>query len=90
LPYRKGRTFEDYAGKAGLKRLGRKKWTKHVLAIARQLASALEVDDVVIGGGNAKRLRALPAGVRRGSNADALVGGVRLWREARRLAPHRA
>jgi len=79
LPYRKGRTYEDYAGKAGLARLGKRKWRKHVLKIVKLLVAALEIDDVVLGGGNAKRLHALPAGVRRGSNADALTGGIRLW-----------
>jgi polyphosphate glucokinase len=81
LPYRKGRTYEDYAGKAGLERLGKRKWRKHVLKIVALLVAALEIDDVVLGGGNAKRLHALPAGVRRGSNADALTGGIRLWSE---------
>jgi polyphosphate glucokinase len=80
LPYRKGKTYEDYAGKRGLKRLGKKKWRKHVTKIVERLRTALEVDDVVLGGGNAKRLRELPDGVRCGSNADAFEGGVRLWR----------
>jgi polyphosphate glucokinase len=91
LPYRKGRTYEDYVGKAGLARLGKHKWRKHVLKIVTLLTAALEIDDVVLGGGNAKRLHALPAGVRRGSNADALTGGIRLWSEppvaARRRVP---
>jgi len=80
LPYRKGRTYEDYAGKAGLRRLGKKKWRKHVTKIVEQLREALEVDDVVIGGGNARRLEPLPDGVRRRSNADAFTGGFKLWR----------
>ena len=80
LPYRKGRTYEDYAGKAGLKRLGKKKWRKHVTKIVERLRTALEVDDVVLGGGNARLLHDLPEGVRCGGNADAFAGGVRLWR----------
>jgi 6-phosphogluconate dehydrogenase len=44
------------------------------------LKAALEADDVVIGGGNAKLLHTLPKGVRLGSNADAFVGGYRLWK----------
>jgi hypothetical protein len=47
--------------------------------VVTRLSAALEVDDVVVGGGNAKKLRRLPRGVRRGSNADAFTGGYRLW-----------
>ncbi|HWF83962.1 MAG TPA: ROK family protein, partial [Vicinamibacterales bacterium] len=79
LPYKKGRTYEDYVGHAGLKRLGRKKWEKHVAAVVDLLATALEADDVVIGGGNIKLLRRLPVGARRGDNRHAFVGGYRLW-----------
>ncbi len=81
LPYQKGKTYEDYAGRAGLERLGKRKWRKHVTKIVERLRSALEVDEVVLGGGNAKLLHELPDGVRCGSNADALAGGVRLWRD---------
>jgi len=80
LPYKNGKTYEDYAGKAGLKRFGKKKWRRHVMKIVERLRTALEVDDVVLGGGNAKLLHELPEGVRGGSNADAFAGGVRLWR----------
>lgn len=79
LPYKKGRTYEDYVGKTGLKRLGRKKWRRAVLDVMARLKSAFEITDIVLGGGNAKLLDALPPGVRRGSNANAFVGGFRLW-----------
>lgn len=79
LPYKKGRTYEDYVGKAGLKRWGKKKWRRHVVDVIARLKAALEVSDVVIGGGNAKLLKTLPRGVRRGSNANAFIGGFRLW-----------
>jgi predicted NBD/HSP70 family sugar kinase len=83
LPYRKGRTYEDYVGKAGLRRLGKKRWRQHVANVITMFKTALEVDEVVIGGGNAKRLTRVPRGVRIGGNADAFLGGVRLWtREA--------
>jgi len=81
LSYKKG-TVEAYVGALGLKRLGRKKWEKHVMLGIERLMSALLVDDVVIGGGNAKKLRVLPAGCRLGSNANAFVGGFRIWQEA--------
>lgn len=84
LPYRKGRTYEEYVGKAGLERLGQKKWRRHVLAVISQLRAAFEVDDVVVGGGNVKLLHRLSRGVRRGRNADAFVGGVRLWKGTER------
>jgi polyphosphate glucokinase len=81
LPYRKGRTYEDYVGLRGLKRLGKKRWRQHVLLVIEQLQAALEPDDVVIGGGNAKRLAELPMGCRFGDNANAFVGGFKLWKE---------
>ncbi len=80
LPYRKGRTYEDYVGKAGLRRLGKKRWRQHVANVITMFKTALEVDEVVIGGGNAKRLARVPRGVRIGGNADAFLGGVRLWK----------
>ena len=81
LPYRKGRTYEDYVGLRGLNRLGKKRWRQHVLVVIEQLQAALEPDDVVIGGGNAKRLTELPMGCRPGENANAFVGGFKLWNE---------
>lgn len=83
LPYKKGRTYEDYVGLAGLKRLGRKKWRRHVADVVHLLATALEADDVVLGGGNVKLLGALPAGARRGANSHAFAGGYRLWQTRR-------
>jgi predicted NBD/HSP70 family sugar kinase len=81
LPYKKGRTYEDYLGIRGLKRLGKKKWRRHVADIAESLKSALEADYVVLGGGNAKLLKTLPPGCRMGDNATAFIGGFRLWDE---------
>lgn len=81
LPYKKGRTYEEYIGKAGLRRSGKKKWRRHVADVTNRLKAALEADYVVVGGGNAKFLQTLPAGVRLGRNADAFVGGYRLWKE---------
>ena len=80
LPYKNGRTYEEYVGKAGLERAGKKKWRRHVVDVVNRLKAALEADEIVIGGGNAKYLRRLPPGVRRGGNGQAFVGGYRLWR----------
>ncbi|HEY1718030.1 MAG TPA: ROK family protein [Verrucomicrobiae bacterium] len=79
LPYKKGRTYEDYVGLAGLKRLGKKKWRRHVNDVVTQLKTALAADYVVLGGGNAKLLKKLPAGSELGDNANAFRGGLRLW-----------
>jgi polyphosphate glucokinase len=79
LPYRKGLTFEDYVGKRGRKRLGKKRWRKHVLNVVELLRSAFLPEDVVLGGGNAKHLKALPEGTRVGANAHAFKGGYALW-----------
>jgi polyphosphate glucokinase len=81
LPYKKA-TFEDYVGIRGLRRLGKKKWRKCVADMVARLTAALEPDDVVLGGGNVKRLAALPPGCRAGDNANAFLGGFRLWADA--------
>jgi polyphosphate glucokinase len=78
LSYRKG-TYEDYVGIRGLKRLGKKKWRKHVAFGVTRLISALRLDDVVLGGGNANNLEDLPPGCRLGTNAKAFIGGFRMW-----------
>jgi polyphosphate glucokinase len=80
LPFRK-RTYEEYVGRAGRKRLGKKRWEKTVHEVVDALTAALAPDYVVIGGGLADQLAALPAGARLGSNANAFVGGFRLWNE---------
>jgi polyphosphate glucokinase len=80
LPYKKG-TYEDYVGARGLARRGKKKWRKHVADVVERLVAALEPDDVVIGGGNVKKLKKLPPGCRVGANVNAFQGGFRLWQE---------
>jgi polyphosphate glucokinase len=80
LPYRKGRTYEEYVGKAGLKRLGKSRWRRHVAEVTRQLGAAFDADEIVLGGGNARLLQTLPPGTRRGSNRNAFMGGHRLWK----------
>jgi polyphosphate glucokinase len=79
LPYRHGRTFEEYVGERGRKRFGGKKWRKAVIDVIERLGKALEVDEVVVGGGNARRLKRLPKATRRVTNSNAFIGGVRLW-----------
>jgi polyphosphate glucokinase len=79
LPYREGKTFEEYLGARGLKRLGRKKWCRRVGDVVERLRAALLVDYVVIGGGNVNKVDELPEGARRGKNDNAFLGGFRLW-----------
>jgi polyphosphate glucokinase len=78
LPYKKG-TFEDYVGRASLERHGKKKWRRHVADVVARLIAALEPEDTVIGGGNARELDELPPHTRLGDNANAVGGGFRLW-----------
>ena len=80
LPYKKG-TYEDYVGRAGLERHGKKKWRRHVADVVARLVAALEPDDTVIGGGNVRKLKALPPHCRAGDNANAFRGGFRMWGE---------
>jgi len=81
LPYRKG-TFEDYVSAQKLEDVGKKKWQKYVTDVVSRLIAALEPRDVVIGGGNVNNLKELPPGCRAGNNANAFLGGFRLWEEA--------
>jgi polyphosphate glucokinase len=78
LPYRKS-TFEDYVGIRGLKKYGKRKWRKFVFDVVERLITALEPDEVVLGGGNVKNLKKLPPRCREGDNANAFRGGFRLW-----------
>ena len=82
LPYKKGRTYEDFVGARGLKRLGGKKWRRTVNEVVVQLSTLLEADYVVIGGGNARKLKRLPKNTRLGSNYFAFLGGFRIWHHA--------
>ena len=82
LPYRDGKTYEDFLGKRGLDRMGKKSWRRLVGEIVPRLQAAFQVDEVVLGGGNVKLLKTLPPGSRLGSNAHAFVGGLRLWEPA--------
>jgi polyphosphate glucokinase len=78
LPYKKG-TYEDYVGLQGLEKRGTKKWRKDVADVVARLTAALEPDEVVLGGGNTKKLKKLPLGCRAGDNANAFLGGFLLW-----------
>ncbi len=80
MVYKKGKTYEGYAGEDGLRRRGLKKWRKAIEDIVEQLSTALEADYVILGGGNARKLKSLPKGARLGNNDFAFLGGFRMWR----------
>lgn len=86
LSYRNG-VVEDYVGVRALERLGKKKWRGYVEFVLERLIDALYPDDVVLGGGNAKKLKKLPPGCRLGNNAYAFVGGTRMWEPATSYEP---
>jgi predicted NBD/HSP70 family sugar kinase len=79
LSFRNG-TYEDYIGARALKRLGRKRWQKYVEYGTARMIEALHPDDVVLGGGNTKKLKKLPPGSRAGTNLCAFAGGFRMWK----------
>jgi polyphosphate glucokinase len=81
LPYKKG-TYEKYLGQRGFEKRGKTKWRRNVADVVARLTAALQPDDVVLGGGNVRKLKELPPGCRAGDNSHAFVGGFRLWEEA--------
>jgi len=80
LPYGKT-TFEDYVGARGLEKHGKKKWRRYVADVVQRLMAAIEPDEVVLGGGNARKLKEIPQGCRIVENSNAFLGGFRLWQE---------
>ena len=83
LPYKKGKTYEEWVGKQAYEKLGRKKWEKVVGEVVGVLKFALQADYVVLGGGNAKKIKSVPEGARLGANTNAFIGGFRLWDDHR-------
>ena len=81
LPYKHGKTYEDYVGLRGLRRLGKARWRAAVRDVIERLSAALGVEYVVVGGGNARLLRSLPKHARLGNNEHAFRGGFQLWKE---------
>lgn len=75
------KTYEDYVGARGLKKYGKKKWRRLVNFGVARLTEALHPSDIVLSGGNAKRIKKLPSGCRAGDNANAFIGGFRMWEE---------
>jgi polyphosphate glucokinase len=84
LPYRSGRTYEEFVGRAGLERLGKKRWRKYVLDVIERLRTALEAEYVELGGGNSVLMENFPKYVHLGDNANAFKGGFLLWEEPKK------
>lgn len=81
LGYKNGKSYEDYLGLRGLKKMGKKKWRRYVAKVTKSLKVALDADYVVLGGGNSKLLKKLPLGAKLGSNENAFLGGFRMWQK---------
>ena len=79
LPYKKRKTFEEYVGVRAKEKLGKKKWREEVASVISILQCAILPDSIVLGGGNAKDLKELPAGCLLGDNANAFAGGFAVW-----------
>jgi polyphosphate glucokinase len=80
-PWHKGKTYEEYLGRKGLKKLGKKRWNRLLAKAIDQTANTFNWDHLYIGGGNAKEIDfTLPPNVTIISNEDGLFGGVALWR----------
>lgn len=90
LPYRKRKAFEDYVGEKSRLECGQRRWRRYVFDVVARLMVAMQADSLLLGGGNARRMRRhldrLPAGTRIGSNVDAFRGGFRLWQPAHERA----
>src|ERR1700733_11755946 len=85
LPYKKGRTYEEYIGLAGLERRGVKRWRRSVLDVLERLRAAFICDSVLLGGGNAKLMKDLPSHVILGANSNVIDGGIKLWQDVSAL-----
>ena len=86
LPYGPGKTFFDRLGAAAIETVGEQAWLAAVAEVTGMLREAFLADYILLGGGNAKRVRPLPAHTRCGGNEDAFTGGFRLWEEI--VEPH--
>ena len=84
LPYKKGKTYEEYIGLAGLERRGKKRWRASVTDIVDRLRAAFVADHVLLGGGNAKLMKKLPEATTLGANSNAIAGGIALWHQEQR------
>lgn len=79
-PFKKKKTYEDYVGKAALKKVGKKRWNKRVAEVVAQVLPIWNPRKLYLGGGNAKHLELdLPPNVSITPNIAGLLGGIALW-----------
>ncbi len=75
-------TYEDYIGRRGLDKYGKKRWNKYLLEVIKQTLNTFNWDHLYLGGGNTKKIEFdLPENVTVVSNDTGLLGGVALWRD---------
>ncbi|MDB5336511.1 MAG: hypothetical protein JWN70_2130 [Planctomycetaceae bacterium] len=79
LPSHLGKSCGEILGRGGLRKLGTRAWREAVKTLVHAFLPAFEVDYVVLGGGNAKLIKEVPAGARVAHNQTAFRGGFRLW-----------
>ena len=79
---KKGMTYEDYLGRRGLDKFGKKEWNKLLQDALKDIEALFNYDRVYLGGGNTKKIDfKLPANVTVVSNESGILGGVYLWRD---------
>jgi hypothetical protein len=90
LQHPSGGTLGEVVSRKGLARSGKDVWRDQVNEAVLALTKAFVADYVVLGGGNAKRIKVVPAGARLGNNLTAFRGGFRLWNleDVTTLSPH--
>ncbi len=81
-PWKK-KTYEDYLGRRGLDKHGKKQWNKLLQEAIEQTGKTFNWDHLYLGGGNTKKIEFKPPkNVEIVSNETGLLGGVALWRDA--------
>lgn len=79
-PVAKGKTYDEYVGKAAFEKCGIKKWNNRMQKIISILQRVYNYDTLYIGGGNAKHITGvLPTNIKIVSNKDGIKGGAKLW-----------
>jgi polyphosphate glucokinase len=79
---KKGMTYEDYIGRRGLDKYGKKEWNKFLLEAIKNTEALFNWDHLYLGGGNTKKIDFVPPkNVEIVSNETGLLGGVYLWRD---------
>jgi polyphosphate glucokinase len=81
-PWIKDKEYEDYLGRRGLDKFGKKRWNKLLQQAIEQTAKLFNWDHLYLGGGNTKKIEFTPGkNIEIVSNEAGLLGGVALWRE---------